>query len=372
MEIGSARSEGLSAGGRWARPMGALHGYFAVHSQGLGHATRAVALARGLIEQQPDVDLLFLAGVPALDLVVASGFDAMTAPPAPDWPANDGVLDPVWRWYRDYARYLRVGRRFLRQEGDWDYFRFLISDSELASVREAVRRRVPTALVVDGLRQDFARDGVSRLTERFGNFWFSRLARKIDLVLVAESAPPWPNVKRIGPIVRPFTASREKLREDLFFRKKTILVTGGGTAIGDFLIRAAMEAFHALDLDDASMVVVSGPKLKVEPAPGVYTYGFLPNLQDYVLAADLLITTAGKGTLDEALAAGTPVIAIPPKGHAEAERNAAALGYRPDDVHRLRELIPQQLAHGRLPPQPTGNAQAIQYLVEFLEGAARR
>src|SRR5437763_16527109 len=96
--------------------MSEVQGYFAVHSQGLGHATQAVALARGLRERREDLYFLFLAGVPALDLVVASGFDAMTAPPAPDWPAVDGRLLPVWRWYVDYARYPPVPRKNLSSE----------------------------------------------------------------------------------------------------------------------------------------------------------------------------------------------------------------------------------------------------------------
>jgi UDP-N-acetylglucosamine--N-acetylmuramyl-(pentapeptide) pyrophosphoryl-undecaprenol N-acetylglucosamine transferase len=342
-------------------------GYFAVHSQGLGHATRAVALARGLRERRPDLYFLFLAGVPALDLIAAHGFDVLTAPPAPDWPAKDGVLRPVWRWYADYAKYLRVARGFLRAEGDWDAYRFLLSDGEVASVRAAVRRGVPTAMILDAIRHDFARDAPSRIAEASGNFWFSRLSRKVDLILAAEPAPDRPNVRRIGPIVRPFSGSREKLREDFVFLKKTILVTAGGTDIGGFLLQAAVEAFRRWHPDDVSMVLVSGPKLKADPAPDVYAYGFLPNLQDYVLAADLVITTAGKGTVNEALAAGTPVIAIPPKGHAEAERNAAALGYRHEDIHRLDELMPQKLALGRLPPQPTGNEEAVQLLLDFLD-----
>src|SRR5437016_3588823 len=207
----------------------------------------------------------------------------------------------------------------------------------------------------------------SRRFEAYGNFWFSRLARKVDLILALDDAPSWPNVRRIKPIVRPFSASREQLREDLFFRKKTILVTVGGTAIGEYLIRDSVKAFRALAMDDVSMVIVSGPKLKAEPEAGVYTYGFLPNLQDYVLAADLVITTGGKGTVREALAAGTPVIAIPTKVHVEAERNAAALGYRHEDLGRLRELIVEKLALGRLPPRINGNAEAIQFLLEFLE-----
>ena len=346
------------------------NGYFAVHSQGLGHATRSVALARGLLERDPRLYFLFLAGSPALDLVVASGFDALTMPPAPDFPSQDGVLGPAWRWYRDYARYLRTAARFMRREGDWDYYRFLVSDSELASVRAAVRHHVPTALLLVDFARRFARDPLSRAAEGLGNFWFSRLARRVDLILVTDPAPDLPNVERIGPIVRRPSASRETLREDLFFRKRTILVTVGGTGTGEFLLRAAVRAFRELDLPDASMVVVSGPKLKVDPAPGVYTYGFLPNLQDFVLAADLVITAAGKGTVAEARAFGTPVIAIPPKGHVEAERNAAELGYRHEDIARLRELIPEKLALGRLPRMPTGNEEAVERLARFLDEKA--
>src|SRR3989442_3341596 len=99
-----------------------LRGYFAAHSQGLGHATRAVALARGLLERRSDVYLLFLAGSPALDLLVASGFDALTMPPAPDWPAEDGVLRAAWRWDPDYGRYLPTAPRFLRKEGGSGYY----------------------------------------------------------------------------------------------------------------------------------------------------------------------------------------------------------------------------------------------------------
>src|SRR5213079_528878 len=268
---GEARTRPTAAGRRSfcdptiGESVGEIQGYFAVHSQGLGHATRAVALARGMQAGREDLYFLFLAGVPALDLVVASGFDALTAPPAPDWPAKDGILQPVWRWYVEYARYLRVARRFLRREGDWRSNRFLLSDGEVASVREALRHNVPTALIVNTLRHDFAQDPASRLLEGYGNRWFSSIARQVDLILTFDDAPPWPNVRRIPPVVRPFSASREKLREDLFLRKKTILVTAGGTAIGEYLLRAAIEAFRGLDRDEVSMVVVSGPRLKVDP-----------------------------------------------------------------------------------------------------------
>src|SRR5436309_11181261 len=102
---GEARTRPTAAGRRsFCDPMigesvGEIQGYFAVHSQGLGHATRAVALARGMQDGREDLYFLFLAGVTALDLVVASGFDARPAPPAPHWPATDGVIRPSRAWH---------------------------------------------------------------------------------------------------------------------------------------------------------------------------------------------------------------------------------------------------------------------------------
>jgi len=94
----------------------------------------------------------------------------------------------------------------------------------------------------------------------------------------------------------------------------------------------------------------------------------VPNLQDYGLAADLVITMAGKGTMMEALAAGTPVIAIPPKGHAEAERNPTAFGlrYRYEDGFRLRELIPELLSMVRPTPIDLSPRKAVDEIEAFL------
>src|SRR5207247_3190440 len=120
--------------------------------------------------------------------------------------------------------YLRVARKNLRREGDWESNRFLLSAGEVASVREAVRHRIPTAIILNGLRHDFAKDPASRLFEGYGNFWFSRLARKVDLILALDDAPSWPTVRRNKPIVRPFRASRQQLCELLLFRTQPILV----------------------------------------------------------------------------------------------------------------------------------------------------
>ena len=362
--------------------MAGLSGYVAVNSLGLGHAARAVAIARELVRRHPDLYLFFLAGSPALDLAVASGFDAMPLPPTPEWFHDRGQIVQMSRWYREYARYLRFAGRFLRREADWDRFRFLISDGELASVREANRHGIPTAVFIHSIGQAFARDPsmarVERLTggwmrtalvERLGAGWMrSLLSRPNVRVLALEPGIDLPNARFVGPIVRPFSKDRATLREDLVFLKKTVLVAPGGTTLGGFLIDEATRAWRELALEDAQMIIVSGPKLKPPADSGVFNKGFVPNLQDYVLAADLVITLAGKGTMMEALAAGTPVIAIPPKGHPEADRNLRAYGlrYRYEDAFRLRELIPEVLSVVRPPPIDFGPAKATEEIERFL------
>src|SRR3989475_2634619 len=349
--------------------MAGIAGYVAVNSLGLGHAARAVAIAKELVGRHPGLYLFFLAGSPALDLAVAGGFDSMPLPPTPEWFHERGEIRSMGRWYREYAKYLRITGRFLRKEADWERFRFLISDGEMASVREAVRHSVPTVAIVHSIGQTFATDSVTRMMERFGRGWMrSILSRPRVRVLGLEAGIDLPNARYVGPIVRPFSKDRATLREDLVFLKKTVLVAPGGTGVGGFLIDEAVKAWTSLDLPDAQMIVVSGPKLKPEPVSRVYYKGFVPNLQDYVLAADPVITMAGEGTMMEALAAGTPVIAIPPKGHAEAERNLRAFGlrYRYEDAFRLRELIPGLLSVVRSSPLDLGPGKAVGEVDAFL------
>ncbi len=350
--------------------MAELSGYVAVSSLGLGHAARAVAIARELVRRHPGLYLFFLAASPALDLAVASGFDAMPIPPTPDWFHERGVLHSMERWYLEYARYVRAATRFLRKETDWDRFRFLISDSEMASLRVASRLRVPTVAIVHTVGQSFAGGPLGRAIEGYGRWRMrSLLARPNVRALALEPGAGLPNATFIGPVVRPFSKDREALREDLVFRKKTVLVAAGGTDVGGFLVDEAVKAWRDLHPPDAQMIVVCGPRLRPPPeTPGVYVKGFVPNLQDYVLAADLAVTMAGKGTMMEALAAGTPVIAIPAKGHAEAERNLRAFGlrYRYEDAFRLRELIPEMLSVVRSPPLDLGPGRAVDAIEAFL------
>ena len=58
----------------------------------------------------------------------------------------------------------------------------------------------------------------------------------------------------------------------------------------------------------------------------------------------MIISLAGKSTIDEAKAYGTPAIFIPIKGHFEQEHNAKTEGFVFEDVNNLGTLILEKLA----------------------------
>jgi UDP-N-acetylglucosamine--N-acetylmuramyl-(pentapeptide) pyrophosphoryl-undecaprenol N-acetylglucosamine transferase len=66
-----------------------------------------------------------------------------------------------------------------------------------------------------------------------------------------------------------------------------------------------------------------------------------------VYASDLVVSLAGRSTIDESLVYGTPGIFIPIKDHFEQEQNAKKLGYTYDDISRLEALIEEKILIGR-------------------------
>ncbi len=61
----------------------------------------------------------------------------------------------------------------------------------------------------------------------------------------------------------------------------------------------------------------------------------------------MIISLAGKSTIDEAKAYGTPGIFIPIKGHFEQEDNAKTEGFVFEDINRLETLISEKLEQKR-------------------------
>ena len=161
------------------------------------------------------------------------------------------------------------------------------------------------------------------------------------------------NIIRTGPIVREIKKTRNEIRKEQNFDKKTIVLSVGGTDAGIFLIKQTISAIEKIQLD-VDLVLVTGPEIKLKFNDSLRNLGFISNLHEIIFAADLVISLAGKSTIDESIIYGTPGIFIPIKDHFEQEDNAKEMGFSFKDIFNLEVLIKKALERDRTEQQENG------------------
>ncbi|MGC2575573.1 MAG: glycosyltransferase, partial [Candidatus Nitrosopolaris sp.] len=195
------------------------------------------------------------------------------------------------------------------------------------------------------------------------------LISKCDKVIIPDFGTNRTNLFYVGPIVREITSDRKKLRNELGLTRKTILVCAGGTNAGRYLIQKSLEAYGNLkNRFDIDLVLVSGPNLNLDAPNDVRNLGYVDNLHEYIYACDLVISLAGRSTIDESIVYGTPGIFIPIKNHFEQERNAIRFGYKYEDISNLERLIQEKLVFTRINTASScsGAEMAAKIISEFL------
>ncbi|RNJ75574.1 MAG: UDP-glucuronosyltransferase [Nitrosopumilus sp. D6] len=326
---------------------------------GLGHITRDIAIAEYLNET-PD----FVTGGGAAELLRRLNMDVLDAYTPPSFSTSNGTLQNQTKWLWKYYRYYKDCKK-TAQKIITDYKPdMIVSDEDFASLAVAQDKGIPSVLVTDILETRFTR-GLASLVEKRMNQSMREIVQKCDLVILPEHGKDDGNIKRVGPIVRSIRDSRDELRKKFSFEKKTIVVSIGGTDAGVFLIECALEAAKGIDAD---VVIVSGPRV-ARKFPNAQNMGFVENLHEVIFAADVLVSLAGRSTIDEARAYGTPAVFIPIRNHFEQEDNAKREGFAHSDIGRLGELLAEKLQKGRSPTQ-AGGAEAAAGLINHIRSNA--
>jgi len=287
----------------------------------------------------------------------------------PPFRIVDGRLVGPLRWFLAYLRYYRTCKdTHAARIADIASFDLVVSDEDLALSALCLDHGVPMVLVTDVLEIGFSRGLLKKAFAKVLQRSYRKLLGRCPLVLVPEDGQDRGSLHFIGPIVRPFSGERQTIRESLGWSRPTILVCGGGTASGTFLMERAMATFEALERPDLHMAVVAGPGVSLaSPAPGIEVHAFVRALQDWILAADVVVTLAGRTTIDEARAAGTPFVAIPIRDHFEQEQTARRYGFSFADLRRLSELLETKLSEPRRPIPVKGAERAVDAIIRFLE-----
>ena len=308
---------------------------------GLGHVTRDIAIVNNF----KNISTNFITGSGAAKILKKLDYKIQDVYNPPSFIIENGTLKNPAKWLWNYYQYYRDCKNISEKILQKDKPDLVISDEDFASLTIAQEMKIPTVLVTDVFETYFTK-GIASFIEKKMNKSMQEIMKKCDVVIFPENGDDHGNIKMVGPIVRETNSTREELRKKFSFKKKTVLISIGGTSAGLFLIEKALEDISKIN-QELDIILVSGPAVN-KKYENVKNLGFVDNLHELIFAADVIISLAGKSTIDEAKAYGTPAIFIPIKGHFEQEDNAKELGFVFEDINRLQELILEKLEEKRI------------------------
>jgi UDP-N-acetylglucosamine--N-acetylmuramyl-(pentapeptide) pyrophosphoryl-undecaprenol N-acetylglucosamine transferase len=304
---------------------------------GLGHATRDIAIAEKL-----EAEITFVSGEGAASLIKRKGFSVLDVYKPEKFEVGSGQLQHSLKWIMNYYSYYKKSKVIAKAILD-TRTGIIVSDEDFASIaigEETGRKRV---LITDVMETRFT-SGPASIIEKKMNKSMKKMIQACDCVLIPDSGEDKDNVRYIGPIVRKPSADRVALRRQLGFSRNTIIVSVGGTDAGKYLIEKTIQAHNKLkSMLDSELVIVPGPSIELGDSVDFRNLGFVDNLHELIYAADLVISLAGRSTIDESIAYGTPGIFIPIKNHFEQEEGASRMGFKYDDIFRLESLIEEKI-----------------------------
>ena len=323
---------------------------------GLGHATRDIAIAEEL-----KTDILFVSGEGASILIARKGFKSLNVYKPDKFIVESGQLQHVFTWILRYYLYYKKCKAIAKEILN-NCNGLIVSDEDFASIAVGNKMGQRRVLITDITETRFT-NGLASIIEKKMNKLMHNIIQTCDCVIIPEIGDDRGNIRYVGPVVRQVSADRNTLRKRFGFEKNAILVSGGGTDAGKYLIQKAIEVHRPLQSKlDSELIIVPGPSLRLPDSREYRNLGFVNNMHDLIYAADLVISLAGRSTMDESTAYGTPGIFIPIKNHFEQEQGAARFGFKYEDIFRLDHLIEEKIGCRRNAMNMKGAARAAKII----------
>ena len=316
--------------------------FFFISPIGLGHVARDVAIIDHL-KFKNDNKVNFVTGSAAYTFLTSYGLKAFNLYEPPKFEIESGKLNHSFTWLIKYLLYYKKCKEIATKIIGTNIEKLIISDEDFASISIAEEKNLKRILITDIINTSFTK-GITSIIEKKMNKRLCQIIKKCDCVIIPDYGCDTENFRYVGPIVREILERRETLRKRFNFTKKTIVVSVGGTDAGKYLIEKVIDSFRRLKAKlDIDLIVVTGPSLQISPAEDLRLFGYVPNLNEYIYASDLIISLAGRSTMDESIVYNIPGIFIPLKNHYEQEEGAKRLGFEYKDILRLDKLIEEKL-----------------------------
>ena len=331
---------------------------------GLGHASRDIAIAEKL--KPVHNEILFASGAGALNLISNNGYSAFNLYKPMNFYIHSGELKKSFIWLIKYLSYYRKCK-VAAEEFLVKHDHLLVSDEDFASIAIGEKMNRKRILITDITETRFT-NGIVSILETKMNKIMQRMIEKCTHVIIPDYGDNKDNLVYVGPIVREVSADRDTLRKKFGFNKKTIILSSGSTDAGIYLIEKSLEAYRRLKKKmDIDLVLVGSPAEKLVYYSDFRSIGLINNLHEYIYASDLVISLAGRSTMDESIAYGIPGIFIPIKNHFEQERGAKRLGYKHEDIFKIEHLIEEKLnSQGRGASYINGAEKAAKLILQSL------
>ncbi len=335
---------------------------------GFGHVTRDIAICS--ILKKWNIEPLFITARPLNKFINSYGFKFMEYSGEPSPITFRGKIVAISLWYIRYWLRYRKSFKWFKKIYDNLTPKLVISDEDFIALGVAQRLKIPTILITDQLEVAFAKTKVAKFFERRVQEWMqNRIMSALKVIVPSYKSNNenfGENIVYTGPIVRSIMRSKDDIRRELNVSdyEKLIIITGGGSNLGRHIILKIIKEVSLLK-GDYKFFVVSKLNSNVKLDNRFIVKDFVRDLHEYIASADLVITLAGKSTIDEALVYGTPIIAIPIKNHFEQERNAARLGFSYEDIHNIRNLAETLIGKRRTPLATNGAEKAAKEIMNI-------
>jgi UDP-N-acetylglucosamine--N-acetylmuramyl-(pentapeptide) pyrophosphoryl-undecaprenol N-acetylglucosamine transferase len=309
--------------------------YFSVSSEGYGHSTRAMALARYF---EPHEYLIGSYGI-ALERMKELGFHTTAIPQELKFVGTNGSFDVAATIFNNPNAVLNFNQHI---QDEMDIMReygvtLVVADGRIAPVVAAARMDIPCLVLTNqsAFYPFFARDTplvkvLGRSFEWLMKFWLS----SAEDILIPDFPPPYsiclPNLslklkvkKRtrfLGPLVMFHATDVPTLELAEAQGRPLIVASMGGHDYRRPLFEAVLGMAH--QFPDLHFAILT-PFQATQPLAGnISLHHHVNECAAYFKAAKLVITQAGHSSAMELLSLGRPCIVVPDANQIEQEHNA--------------------------------------------------
>ncbi len=376
--------------------------YFSISSEGFGHSSRALAMARHLNEG----NILIGSYHYALNRVEAFGYPVVAVPQEYELIGDAGKVDISKTLVKNHNRPLQLNQIVQREMETMQQYgiSMVVADGRIAPVLAASRLKLPCVVITNqsAFYPFFEQDSplvqlFGRSFERVMQWWLS----SAEEIVIPDFPPPYtvclpnlsddPQVKKrtrfVGPMVGfdpdavvPVNRADFGWDDD----KPLIVLSLGGHSYRKPLfdamltVAASQSEWNVIILTDFEM-----PK-SAKDLPNVHRCPPPKDAAAYFKAADIVVTQGGHSTAMELLSLGKPSVVVPDAQQIEQENNArrleglgvsrcvphgadlpqrlalalSAVFHSPDVWHNARHM-------GKLAAQYPGAQQAAKLLTEY-------